>query len=114
QTQYHFSEAYHMAQMCDLPPIAGAIIWAKVLLVPTLFLLDSRDSSGIWWSEIWQEGLLIFSFWYILSPAEFGHSRIETGMVLRLVQQNATRIWLFIWHMPIAKQIFFVNGWYQT
>ena len=29
KTQYRFSEAYHMAQMRDLPPIAGAIIWAR-------------------------------------------------------------------------------------
>ena len=39
------------------------------------------ESGGIWWSRIWQEGLLIFSFRCILSLAEFGHSRIETGMV---------------------------------
>ena len=29
KTQYRFSEAYLMAQMRDLPPIAGAIIWAR-------------------------------------------------------------------------------------
>ncbi|KAF8870591.1 cytoplasmic dynein heavy chain 1 [Gymnopilus junonius] len=29
KTQYRYSEAYHMAQMRDLPPIAGAIIWAR-------------------------------------------------------------------------------------
>ncbi|CAG8710114.1 2001_t:CDS:2 [Acaulospora colombiana] len=29
KTQYRYSEAYHMSQMRDLPPIAGAIIWAK-------------------------------------------------------------------------------------
>jgi Dynein heavy chain, N-terminal region 1 len=29
KTQNHFSEAYHMSQMRDLPPIAGAIIWAR-------------------------------------------------------------------------------------
>ncbi|KAH9487400.1 Dynein heavy chain, cytoplasmic [Psilocybe cubensis] len=29
KTQYRFSEAYHMSQMRDLPPIAGAIIWAR-------------------------------------------------------------------------------------
>ena len=39
------------------------------------------ESSGIQWSKIWQEGLLIFSFQCILSLAEFGHSVIETGMV---------------------------------
>ena len=44
---------------------------------------DSGHSGGIQWSRIWQEGLLIFSF-CILSPAEFGHSGIETGMVPRL------------------------------
>ena len=37
------------------------------------------------WSRIWQEGLLIFSFWCILSLVEFGHSRIETGMVPGLI-----------------------------
>ncbi|KAI0344163.1 cytoplasmic dynein heavy chain 1 [Trametopsis cervina] len=29
KTQYRFSEAYHMSQMRDLPPISGAIIWAR-------------------------------------------------------------------------------------
>ncbi|KAF9042285.1 cytoplasmic dynein heavy chain 1 [Panaeolus papilionaceus] len=29
KTQYRFSEAYHMSQMRDVPPIAGAIIWAR-------------------------------------------------------------------------------------
>ncbi|KAG8800414.1 hypothetical protein FRC16_002934 [Serendipita sp. 398] len=29
KTQYRYSEAYHMSQMRDLPPIAGAIIWAR-------------------------------------------------------------------------------------
>ena len=54
---------------------------SEVLSVPPLFLLDSGHSGGIRWSEIWQEGLLFFSFRCILSPAEFGHSGIETRMV---------------------------------
>jgi hypothetical protein len=29
KTQYRFSEAYHMSQMRDLQPVAGAIIWAR-------------------------------------------------------------------------------------
>ena len=29
KTQYRYSEAYHMSQMRDLPPIAGAIVWAR-------------------------------------------------------------------------------------
>ncbi|KAF7760646.1 hypothetical protein Agabi119p4_10055 [Agaricus bisporus var. burnettii] len=29
KTQYRASEAYHMSQMRDMPPIAGAIIWAR-------------------------------------------------------------------------------------
>ena len=29
KTQYRISEAHHMSQMRDLPPIAGAIIWAR-------------------------------------------------------------------------------------
>jgi hypothetical protein len=29
KTQYRHSEAYHMSQIRDLPPIAGAIIWAR-------------------------------------------------------------------------------------
>jgi hypothetical protein len=29
KTQYRFSEAYHMSQMRDLPPIAGEIIWTR-------------------------------------------------------------------------------------
>ena len=59
----------------------------EVLLVPPLFLLDSGHSGGIRWSRIWQEGLLIFSFRCILSPAEFGHSGIETRTGIRLFVQ---------------------------
>ena len=44
------------------------------------------ESGRIQWSKIWQEGLLIFSFWCILIPPEFGHSGMETGMVPRLVR----------------------------
>jgi hypothetical protein len=77
--------------------------------VPPLFLLDSAESGGIRWSEIWQEGLLIFSFWCILSPAEFGQSEIETGMVPGLAKWNDTEIRLFVWHMPIAKQAIIVK-----
>jgi hypothetical protein len=40
----------------------------EVLVVPPPFLLDSTESGGIRWSEIWQEGLLIFSFQCILGP----------------------------------------------
>jgi Dynein heavy chain, N-terminal region 1 len=29
ETQHWYSEAYHISQMRDLPPIAGAIVWAK-------------------------------------------------------------------------------------
>ena len=54
------------------------------------------ESGGIQWSKIWQEGLLIFSFWCILNPAEFGHSGIETGMVPDWPERNATGIRLFV------------------
>ena len=63
----------------------------KVLLVPPLFLLDSGNLGRIRWSRIWQEGLLIFSFRCILSPAEFGHSGIETGMVPKLTGTECNR-----------------------
>ena len=63
----------------------------EVLSVPPLFLLDSSHSSGIRWSKIWQEGLLIFSFWCILILTEFGHSGIETGMVPRLARMECNR-----------------------
>jgi hypothetical protein len=65
--------------------------------VPPLFLLDSAESGGIWWSEIWQEGLLIFSFRYILSLPEFRQSGIETGIVRGLAKRSAIGIWLFVW-----------------
>ena len=32
------------------------------------------------WNKIWQEGLLFFFIPVPFIPAEFGHSRIETGM----------------------------------
>jgi hypothetical protein len=78
--------------------IVSLVIFHEVLLVPPLFLLDSAESGGIRWSEIWQEGLLIFPFWYILSLAEFGQSGIETGMVPGLAKWNGTRMRLFVWH----------------
>jgi hypothetical protein len=81
---------------------AWAAMTKEVLLVPPLFLLDSAESGGIRWGEIWQEGLLIFSFQCILSPAEFGQSGIETGMVPGLAKQNDSGIRLFVWHMPMS------------
>ncbi|KAH8825148.1 dynein heavy chain, N-terminal region 1-domain-containing protein [Flagelloscypha sp. PMI_526] len=56
KTQYRSSEAYHMAQMRDLPPIAGAIIWAKQIerqLV--LYMKRVEDVLGKGW-ELYAEG----------------------------------------------------------
>ena len=36
---YKSSEAYHLAQMRDVPPIAGAIIWARE---PTTHVHEAR------------------------------------------------------------------------
>jgi hypothetical protein len=96
--------SFAIVQACLINSICFDGSGKEVLLVPPLFLLDSAESGGIRWSEIWQEGLLIFSFWCILSPAEFGQSVIETGMVCGLAKRHDTEIRLFVWHMPIVKQ----------
>ncbi|KAG9047039.1 hypothetical protein FS837_003176 [Tulasnella sp. UAMH 9824] len=56
KTQYRHSEAYHMAQMRDLPPIAGAIIWARQI-ERQLFTYMKRveDVLGKGW-ELYAEG----------------------------------------------------------
>ena len=38
------------------------------------------EPGGFWNNEVWQEGLLFWSFRCLIIPAEFGHSGIETGM----------------------------------
>lgn len=54
--QYRFSEAYHMSQLRDLPPISGAIIWAKQI-ERQLFTYMKRveDVLGKGW-ELYAEG----------------------------------------------------------
>ena len=73
---------YHMGLLEDEIPESG--VFSRSYQCPPYSCwipVIPAESGGIRWSEIWQEGLLIFSFRCILSPAEFGHSRIETGMV---------------------------------
>jgi hypothetical protein len=56
KTQYRSSEAYHQSQMRDLPPIAGAIIWARQIerqLV--LYMKRVEDVLGRGW-EHYAEG----------------------------------------------------------
>ncbi|EDR09748.1 dynein heavy chain protein 2 [Laccaria bicolor S238N-H82] len=56
KTQYRFSEAYHMAQMRDLPPIAGAIIWARQIERQLLtYMKRVEDVLGKGW-ELYAEG----------------------------------------------------------
>ena len=56
------------------------------------------ESGGFWRNEIWQEGLVFSSFWCLIIPVEFGHSRIETRMFHRMrrngMQQNLV-VYLF-------------------
>ena len=57
-------------------------------------LISAPIPVGFWsfrWSKIWQEGLLIFSILCILSPLEFGHSGIETGMVPGLTRTECNQ-----------------------
>lgn len=56
KTQYRHSEAYHMSQMRDLPPIAGAIIWARQIERQLLtYMKRVEDVLGKGW-ELYAEG----------------------------------------------------------
>ena len=56
KTQYRFSEAFHMSQMSDLPPIPGAIIWARQIERQLLtYMKRVEDVSGNGW-ELYAEG----------------------------------------------------------
>ncbi|KAL1716082.1 dynein heavy chain [Schizophyllum commune] len=56
KTQYRNSEAYHMSQMRDLPPIAGAIIWARQIERQLLtYMKRVEDVLGKGW-ELYAEG----------------------------------------------------------
>ncbi|KAJ4492499.1 dynein heavy chain, N-terminal region 1-domain-containing protein [Lentinula lateritia] len=56
KTQYRYSEAYHMSQMRDLPPIAGAIIWAREIKRQLLtYMKRVEDVLGKGW-ELYAEG----------------------------------------------------------
>ncbi|KIJ38518.1 hypothetical protein M422DRAFT_258888, partial [Sphaerobolus stellatus SS14] len=56
KTQYRYSEAYHMAQMRDLPPIAGAIIWARQIERQlSTYMKRVEDVLGKGW-ELYAEG----------------------------------------------------------
>ncbi|THH07940.1 hypothetical protein EW145_g3047 [Phellinidium pouzarii] len=56
KTQYRFSEAYHMSQLRDLPPIAGAIIWARQIERQLLtYMKRVEDVFGKGW-EFYAEG----------------------------------------------------------
>ncbi|PFH49390.1 hypothetical protein AMATHDRAFT_63215 [Amanita thiersii Skay4041] len=56
KTQYRYSEAYLMAQMRDLPPIAGAIIWARQIERQlSTYMKRVEDVLGRGW-ELYAEG----------------------------------------------------------
>ncbi|KAF8919991.1 dynein heavy chain [Mucidula mucida] len=56
KTQYRYSEAYHMSQMRDLPPIAGAIIWARQIERQLItYMKRVEDVLGKGW-ELYAEG----------------------------------------------------------
>ncbi|KAI6100746.1 dynein heavy chain, N-terminal region 1-domain-containing protein [Pisolithus croceorrhizus] len=56
KTQYRFSEAFHMSQMCDLLPITGAIIWALQIEWQLLaYMKQVEDVLGKGW-ELYTEG----------------------------------------------------------
>ncbi|KAI1790505.1 dynein heavy chain [Ganoderma leucocontextum] len=56
KTQYRFSEAYHMSQMRDLPPISGAITWARQIdRQLQTYMKRVEDVLGKGW-ELYAEG----------------------------------------------------------
>ena len=56
KTQYRYSEAFHMSQMRDLPPIAGAIVWARQIERQLVaYMKRVEDVLGKGW-ELYAEG----------------------------------------------------------
>ncbi|ELU44462.1 dynein heavy chain [Rhizoctonia solani AG-1 IA] len=56
KTQYRYSDTYHMSQMRDLPPIAGAIIWARQIERQlNTYMTRVQDVLGKSW-ELYAEG----------------------------------------------------------
>ena len=55
-TNYRYSEAFHMSQLRDLPPVAGAIIWAKQIERQlATYMQRVEDVLGKGW-ELYAEG----------------------------------------------------------
>jgi len=66
------------------------------------------ESGGIWWNKIWQEGLLFFFIPVPFIPAEFGHSRIETGMFCG-IRRNRMQ-----WNPVVCLFVCLFHTCYQT
>ncbi|KAK1225811.1 dynein heavy chain [Marasmius sp. AFHP31] len=85
KTQYRSSEAYHMSQMRDLPPIAGAIIWARQIERQLLtYMKRVEDVLGKGW-ELYAEGQKL------QSESSAFRKKLDTRMVYEAWLQDINR-----------------------
>ncbi|CAO0793713.1 unnamed protein product [Mucor circinelloides] len=90
--QYRNSEAYHMAQLRDLPPISGAIIWARQIdRQLSLYMKRVEDVLGKGW-ELYAEG----------QKLQIESSSFRKKLDTRLIYEN--------WLQEITKRDLSVSG----
>ncbi|KAI8967648.1 dynein heavy chain [Mycotypha africana] len=90
--QYRNSEAYHMAQLRDLPPISGTIIWARQIdRQLSLYMKRVEDVLGKGW-ELYAEG----------QKLQFESSSFRKKLDTRLIYDN--------WLQEITKRDLSVSG----
>ncbi|SAL98745.1 hypothetical protein [Absidia glauca] len=90
--QYRYSEAYHMAQLRDLPPISGAIIWARQIdRQLSLYMKRVEDVLGKGW-ELYAEG----------QKLQIESSSFRKKLDTRLIYEN--------WLQEITKRDLSVSG----
>ncbi|KAL0574898.1 dynein heavy chain [Marasmius crinis-equi] len=85
KTQYRSSEAYHMSQMRDLPPIAGAIIWARQIERQLVtYMKRVEDVLGKGW-ELYAEGQKL------QSESSAFRKKLDTRLVFEAWLQDINR-----------------------
>ncbi|KAI6102804.1 dynein heavy chain, N-terminal region 1-domain-containing protein [Pisolithus sp. B1] len=103
KTQYHFSEAYHMSQMRDLLPIAGAIIWALQIEWQLLaYMKRVEDVLGKGW-ELYAEGQKLQSEDMAINRCLFEIVRLHGGRFQLAVNFDPQMIMFLHMIMNMAK-----------
>ncbi|KAL1922601.1 uncharacterized protein VTP21DRAFT_10140 [Calcarisporiella thermophila] len=83
--QYRNSEAYHMAQLRDLPPISGAIIWARQIERQLLaYMKRVEDVLGKGW-ELYADGQKL------QSESNSFRKKLDTRQIYEAWQAEITR-----------------------